>query len=94
MAELPENPHLIDLTDEDGNTVTFEHLDTVQYKNDDYVVCFPYDDDEETVTEIVIFRIKKDDEEDCLEQVMEPEVMADVYELFKDRNSDLFEFED
>lgn len=32
MAEIPENPHLIDLTDEDGNTVTFEHLDTVQYK--------------------------------------------------------------
>ena len=35
MSELPENNHLIDLIDEDGKTVTFEHLDTVQYKNKD-----------------------------------------------------------
>ena len=47
MAELPENQHLVDLIDEDDNTVTFEHLDTVQYKGKDYVICIPYDDDEE-----------------------------------------------
>ena len=30
MSEMQENPYLIELTDEDGETVTFEHLDTVQ----------------------------------------------------------------
>ena len=94
MAELPENPHLIDLIDEDGNTVTFEHLDTVRYKGEDYVVCIPYDDDEEVVTEVVIFKINKDKEEDCLEQVEDMEIMSAVYELFKERNAELFEFED
>lgn len=94
MAELPENPHLVDLIDEDGNTVTFEHLDTVQYKGKDYVICIPYDDDEEVVTEVVIFLINKDKEDDCLEQVENPEILSAVYEIFKERNREMFDFED
>ena len=39
MAEIPENPYLIDLYDEDGNEKTFEHLDTVKYKDDEYVTA-------------------------------------------------------
>ena len=93
MAELPENEHLIDLIDEDGNTVTFEHLDTVQYKGKDYVICIPYDDEEEVVTEVVIFLIKSQ-EEDCLEQVEDPAVLSAVYDLFRDRNKEMFDFED
>lgn len=89
-----ENPHLVDLIDEDGKTVTFEHLDTVQYKGKDYVVCIPYDDDEEVVTEVVIFMINKDKEEDCLEQVEDMEIMSAVYEMFRERNADMFDFED
>ena len=94
MAELPENQHLVDLIDEDGNTVTFEHLDTVQYKGKDYIICIPYDDEEEVVTEVVIFRIYKDKEEDCLEQVEDPELLSAVYGLFQERNAEMFEFEE
>ncbi|MBQ2614800.1 MAG: DUF1292 domain-containing protein [Clostridia bacterium] len=94
MSELPENEYLVDLIDEDGNTVTFEHLDTVQYQGNDYVICIPYDEDEEVVTEVVIFQIHKDKEEDCLEQVEDGEILSAVYRLFQDRNADLFEFED
>lgn len=94
MAELPENPHLIDLIDEDGKTVVFEHLDTVQFKGEDYVICIPYDDDEEVVTEVVIFRIDKEKEEDCLVQEEDETILSQVYDLFKDRNEDLFDFED
>lgn len=94
MSELPENEYLVDLIDEDGNTVTFEHLDTVQYQGKDYVICIPYDEDEEVVTEVVIFQIHKDEEEDCLEQVEDGEILSAVYRLFQDRNADLFEFED
>lgn len=94
MAELPENPHLIDLIDEDGKTVTFEHLDTVQYNDNDYVICIPYDDDEEVVTEVVIFKIRKDNEDDCLEQVEDIELLDKVYDIFKERNGEMFDFED
>lgn len=94
MEEYQENQHLVDLIDEDDNTVVFEHLDTVRYQGNDYAVCIPFDDEEEVVTEVVIFLIHKDMEEDCLEQVEDSKVLADVYRMFQDRNADMFEFED
>ena len=60
MAELPENPYLIDLFDQDGNKTVFEHLDTVLYKDNEYVICIPYDEEEEEVSEIVILKARTD----------------------------------
>ncbi|MBQ7109220.1 MAG: DUF1292 domain-containing protein [Clostridia bacterium] len=95
MAEIQENPHLIDLYDEDGNKVVFEHLDTVKYQDREFVICIPYDDDEEEVTEVVIFRIDEDEEgEEILSQIFEPDIMAPVYEIFRERNEEMFEFEE
>ncbi len=95
MPELPENTHLIDLFDEDGNKVVFEHLDTVVYKEREYVICIPYDDDEEEVTEVVIFRIDEDESgEEVLSQMLEPDIIAPVYEIFRERNEEMFEFEE
>ena len=99
MSENGNNEFLVDLFDEDGNKVTFEHLDTVDYEEKKYVVCIPYNDDEEEVEEIVIFEAVPCAEDDCdcgdcLEQVTDMDIMSGVYEIFKERNSDLFEFED
>ena len=95
MAELPENEFLIDLFDEEGNKKVFEHLDTVLYRDDEYVICIPYDDDEEEVTEIVIFKTVIDkDGESSLEHVVEDNVLEKVYEIFKERNLDKFDFGD
>ena len=89
------NQHLIDLIDEDGNTVTFEHLDTVKVGAGEYIICIPFDDDEEEVTEIAIFKIDKDkNSEDCLSQVTDDELASRIYDEFKRRNLDKFDFED
>ena len=32
-----ENQNILELVDEDGNTVPFEHLDTVQIDGEDYI---------------------------------------------------------
>lgn len=94
MAELPENPYLIDLFDQDGNKTVFEHLDTVLYKDNEYVICIPYDEDEEEVSEIVILKTSEDEDgEPALEQITEPDVMSAVYDIFRDRNADKFDFE-
>lgn len=94
MSELPENPYLIDLFDQDGNKTVFEHLDTVLYKDDEYVICIPYDDDEEEVSEIVILKTGEDEDgESVLEQITEPAVMSAVYDIFRDRNAEKFDFE-
>lgn len=95
MAELPENEFLIDLYDEEGNKKVFEHLDTVMYRDDEYVICIPYDEDEEEVTEIVIFKTVADEKgESSLAQIFEPDIMSAVYDIFRERNEDKFEFED
>ena len=95
MAELPENEFLIDLFDEDGNKKVFEHLDTVLFKDDEYVICIPYDEDEEEVTEIVIFKTVVDDKgESSLEQIVDVDVLEKVYDIFRERNESKFEFED
>ena len=89
------NQHLIDLIDEDGDTVTFEHLDTVKVGGGEYIICIPFDDDEEEVTEIAIFKIDKDkNSEDCLSQVTDDELASRIYDEFKRRNLDKFDFED
>lgn len=94
MAELPENEYLIDLYDEDGTKKVFEHLDTVLYKNNEYVICIPYDEEESEVSEIVIFRTVEDkDGESALEQVLESDVLSAVYDVFRDRNADKFDFQ-
>lgn len=94
MAELPENEYLIDLYDEDGNKKVFEHLDTVLYKNDEYVICIPYDEEESEVSEIVIFRTVEDENgESALEQVLESDILSAVYDVFRDRNADKFDFQ-
>ena len=89
-----ENPNVLELIDEDGNTVPFEHLDTVRIDGDDYIICIPYDDEEEEVTEIAIFKLDKDAaSEDCLSQVLDDELVDRIYEEFKKRNIDKFDFE-
>lgn len=91
-----EDNYLVDLFDDDGNKQTFEHLDTVQVNSTDYVICIPYKEEEDDeVDEVVILKI--DGEKDG-EMVLVPEddleVLDKAYELFKERNADLFDFED
>lgn len=90
----PEESNILELIDEEGNTVPFEHLDTVQVDGMDYIICIPYDDEDE-VTEIAMFKIDKDaNSEDCLSQVEDEDIAARVYDEFKRRNKDNFDFED
>ena len=90
-----ENPYVIDLIDyETGETVPFEHLDTVRLGDDDYIVCIPYDEEEEEVTEIAMFKIDKDENsEDCLSQVVDDDLADKIYVEFKKRNKDKFIFD-
>lgn len=90
-----ENPYVIELIDDEtGESVPFEHLDTVRVGGDDYIVCIPYDEDEEEVTEIAMFKIDKDEtSEDCLTQVTDDALAEKIYDEFKSRNADKFDFE-
>lgn len=91
-----ENEFLVDLFDDEGNKQTVEHLDTVQVDGSDYVICIPYKEvEDDEVDEVIILKMEYDENDDY---ILVPEEDLDVldraYELFKERNADLFDFED
>ena len=88
--------YLIDLFDDEGNKETFEHLDTVQVDGSDYVICIPYKEEDDGETdEVVILKIEKDDEgDDILVTEEDLEILDRAYEIFKEKNADMFDFED
>ena len=53
------NEEILVLTDEDGNDVEFEYLDTVQWNEREFVVLLPMDQEGDE-NEVVIFEIVAD----------------------------------
>ncbi len=89
---LPEEEEvsILTLTDEKGNEIAFEYLDSVDYQGSEYLVLLPADQE---ATEIVILRVEPVDEE--LENYLAVEdeaVLNDVYAIFKERYKDVLNF--
>ena len=93
-SEEEDDMEIITLTDQEGNEVEFELLDVVPYENEEYLVLAPVEPGE--VDNVEIFRIEADpesDEESYFGLDSEEELEA-VYEEFKKRNADLYDFAD
>ena len=90
-----EYTNVITLTDADGSDVDFEVLDMVPYKDSEYAVLLPVDDDSEAVEAVILelLAAEEDGEEDMLQGVDDQEILDAVFALFMERNSDLFQFE-
>lgn len=80
-----EQDNIVELTDEDGKVVQFEHIDTVEYEGSAYVLLLPMEplegmeEDEEGV---VILRIVEGDEEDVYEGVEDEDLLDAVFEKY------------
>ena len=85
---------VISLTDEDGNELVFEYLDQIEYEGGNYAVLLPVDEDEETEDdEVVIFKvISADDENEEYEIVEDEEMLQTLFDIFKEKNKDEFDF--
>ena len=93
-AELlqEEESSIIVLTDENGEDVEFEYLDCIEYKEIEYLVLMPADEES---NEIVILQIEPVDEENENYRTVEDEQILDaVYAIFKERFKDVFTFAD
>lgn len=88
--ELSRN---IVLTDENGEDVEFEFLDVIQYNGEEYVVFLPADEPDEG-GEVVILKIDGSDDYESYVSVDDDNVLMLVFEIFKERNKDLFNFVD
>ncbi len=92
---MDEN-NIITLNDENGNDVKFEFIDLVKYMDDDYAVLLPYDDEEDN-TEVVILQvsdINEDESNQTYLPVDDEQTLIAVFEIFKGRFKDVFDFED
>ena len=88
-----EDMSVITLTDEEGNQVDFEFIDLVEYEGKEYIVLLPTDEEEQE--QVVIYEVVPcDDETEPYKGIESQEVLEAVFEIFKDRNQDLFNFVD
>lgn len=75
---------IIELVDEDGNEVSFEHLMTLEYKGKAYICLVPVEEMEDVdEDELVILRIETDAEgNDCYASVETEEELDAVFEEY------------
>lgn len=93
-----ERDDLVILIDEDGSEVEFEHLDTIEMNGMEYVVLLPFSEtepEEQDVDEVVILKIEhNEDGEDSFISVEDEEELNSVFEEFRTRMEEEYEFED
>ena len=90
--ENMEQENIVVLCDEEGNELEFELIDTVEYQDNEYAMLLPTDEDAE---EIVILQIVADPEDEEMIDFVTIEdeaVIEAVYDIFKDRLQDEFDF--
>ena len=96
--ENEELDNIIILNDENGNEVKFEFLDLVELDDEEYVVLLPVTDEgEEDEGEVVILKLEDtddDSEEESYVGVEDEEILNKVFEMFKEKYKDEFNFVD
>ena len=93
--EIPES--FVVLCDEEGNDVEFQVLDVIELEDTDYVVLLPVEPDEETEGNVVILQVETIDDdsgEETFIGIEDEELLNTLFEIFKDKWKDEFNFED
>ena len=90
-----EYTNVITLTDSDGSDVDFEVLDIIPYKEHEYVIMLPVDDESDSPEAVILelLEAEEDNEEDMLQGVEDEEILNAVFNLFMEKNADEFQFE-
>lgn len=84
-------PEIVTLVDDEGNEVEFELLDVVDYEGEEYVVLI---ENNEEAQDVVILKIESvDDETENYIGIDDEELLSNVFETFKEKYKDEFDFE-
>lgn len=96
--EGEELDNIVILNDEDGNEVKFEFLDLIDFEDEEYIVLLPVNEEgEEEEGEVVILKVEDTDEEaeeESYVSVDDEDTLNKVFEIFKERFKDDFNFVD
>lgn len=87
-----ELDNIVVLHDEDGNEIRFEFLDLIEFNSKEYVVLLPCEDDD---GEVVILELEEEnDDSESYVGVSDEKILNAVFEIFKEKFKDEFDFVD
>lgn len=83
------------LNDENGKEVPFEFLDLIEYDGEEYVILLPKDESDDA-EEVVILKVDESDSEDeeAYTGVDDEETLQAVFNIFREKFKDEFNFID
>ena len=82
--------NIVVLSDDEGNEIQFEFLDMIEYDSKEYAILLPIDEDQVVILELE----STDEEQENFVTVDDAAVLEAVFELFKEKYKDEFNFID
>ena len=98
LENQEELNNIVVLNDESGAEVEFEFLDLIELDGEEYVVLLPIEEEEdpEAAGEVVILKLEdtESEDEESYVSVDDEEILNKVFEMFKEKFKDEFNFVD
>ncbi len=87
--DYEEDDNVVELVDDEGNTLKFEHVGTIEYKGEWYAFFTPLKDAEESAgeddeegDEVAVFHIVGSEEDERLETIEDEQLLDEVFAEF------------
>lgn len=90
MSEEYGNDY-VTLTDEDGNELELEHLDTLEYKGNTYFAFIPAEMQVEESYELIIMKAEEENGEEILVTLDDEDELDEMFQIFSERLEETFE---
>ena len=92
LLQQEEEDTVVTFVDENGEEISFNFLDSIEYEGKEYLCLLPTEEDN---NEVVILEVEPIDEENENYLAVEDEAILEaVYAVFKDHYKDILTFED
>jgi len=98
LETVQEEVEVVELFDENGESLVFELLSTIEDEGNNYLVLTPFVEDEskidlEVPAEVFVMQeVVKDGEKKMLEPVADENIVQKIFGMFKDETKDKFDF--
>jgi uncharacterized protein YrzB (UPF0473 family) len=79
---MTDNENIIVLTDDEGNELECDYLDTINYKDMNFVVLYPLDQDEEEGEVIILELVENEDGEEEYLTVEDEDLLDEVFDEY------------
>ena len=93
MSEAFGNDYVV-LTDEDGNEVEFQHIDTVEVDGQTYMAFIPAELAVDEEAEVVILKVVEENGEEILVTVEDDDEADKIFDIVMERVEDMYEDEE